>query len=390
MQERNAMTNMDLKVYMEGLKNNPRFTDAVLRLVEEDLKFGLTPEETEEYTAKKLDYTQMKVYSQCLRNGYSRDIRDIITKDGLTGEQMAVALEFYEKGVPAETVKEITRNTGQTAFVMKKLFQDVMEKLGDVQKNASADETYAGELLDRIRETVEKIEYQEKRYDALNEKLKELQAAKQEDVGQEYLQSQLADRDRLLESQQDQINAARAEIARLKNEIELSEKERRVMERNKNLGSPNENENSRSYENPVVEKQAAGRDINKTAAPVNDMAPPDTDNTMARHMEYRAALIDENGRIIQMVPIERMEKKKEGGTFGTLFSRLFLKRKMDIVKLVAESGLEAEQIVQVRSALEKGLTEKQLMVLINCRLPSEQMEEIIGIAVYENRTGRRE
>lgn len=390
MQERNAMTNMDLKVYMESLKNNPRFTDAMLRLVEEDLKFGLTPEETEEYTAKKFDYTQMKVYSQCLRNGYGRDVMDIITKDGLTGEQMAVALEFYEKGVAAETVKEITRNTRQTAFVMKKLFQDVMEKLGDTQKNTNADGAYAGELLGKIRETVEKIEYQEKRYDALNEKLKELQAAKQEAAGQEYLQSQLADRDRLLESQQDQINAARAEIARLKNEIEVSEKERRVMERNKNPGSPNENENSSPYENPVVEKQAAGRNINKTASPVNDMAPPDTDKTTARHMEYRAALIDENGRIIQMVPIERMEKKKEGGTFGALFSRLFLKRKMDIVKLVAESGLEAEQIVQVRSALEKGLTEKQLMVLINCRLPSEQMEEIIGIAVYENRTGRGE
>lgn len=382
MQERNAMTNMDLKVYMESLKNNPRFTDAMLRLVEEDLKFGLTPEETEEYTAKKLDYTQMKVYSQCLRNGYSRDIRDIITGDGLTGEQMAVALEFYEKGVAAETVKEITQNTRQTAFVMK--------KLGDTQKNTGADGAYAGELLEKIRETVEKIEYQEKRYDALNEKLKELQAAKQEAAGQEYLQSQLADRDRLLESQQDQINAARAEIARLKNEIEVSEKERRVMERNKNPGSPNENENSSPYENPVVEKQAAGRDINKTAAPVNDMAPPDTDKTIVRHMEYRAALIDENGRIIQMVPIERMEKKKESGTFGALFSRLFLKRKMDVVKVVAESGLEAEQIVQVRSALEKGLTEKQLMVLINCRLPSEQMEEIIGIAVYENRTGRGE
>lgn len=385
MQERNAMTNMDLKVYMESLKNNPRFTDAVLRLVEEDLKFGLTPEETEEYTAKKLDYTQMKVYSQCLRNGYSRDIRDIITKDGLTGEQMAVALEFYEKGVPAGTVKEITRNTGQTAFVMKKLFQDVMEKLGDVQKNASADETYAGELLDRIRETVEKIEYQEKRYDALNEKLKELQAAKQDAAGQEYLQSQLADRDRLLESQQDQINAARAEIARLKNEIEVSEKERRVMERNKNLGGFNENENGSRHGNPVVEKQTAGGTANKEAAPVTEAAPPGMDNPSVRHMEYHAALVDENGRIIQMVPIERVEKKKEGGILGALFSRLFLKRKMDVVKLVAESGLEVEQIVQVRSALEKGLTEKQLMVLINCRLPSEQMEEIIGIAVYENR-----
>jgi len=390
MQERNAMTNMDLKVYMESLKNNPRFTDAMLRLVEEDLKFGLTPEETEEYTAQKLDYTQMKVYSQCLRNGYSRDIRDIITKDGLAGEQMAVALEFYEKGVPAETVKEITQNTGQTAFVMKKLFQDVMEKLGDAQKNASADEAYAGELLDSIMETVEKIDFQERRYDALNEKLKELQAAKQDAAGQEYLQSQLADRDRLLESQQDQINAARAEIARLKNEIEVSEKERRVMERNKNMGGSNEDENSSRHENPVAEKQTAGGTVNKEAAPVADVAPLGMDKTMARNMEYHAALVDENGRIIQMVPIERMEKKKEGGILGALFSRLFLKRKMDVVKLVAESGLEAEQMVQVRSALENGLTEKQLMVLINCRLPAEQMEEIIGIAVYENRTGRRE
>ena len=388
MRERNAMTNMDLKVYMESLKNNPRFTDAMLRLVEEDLKFGLTPEETEEYTSKKLDYTQMRVYSQCLRNGYSRDIRDIITGDGLAGEQMAVALEFYEKGVPAETVKEITQNTGQTAFVMKKLFRDVMDKLGDAQKNASADEKYAGELLDRIRETVEKIDFQEKRYDALNEKLKELQAAKQETPGQEYLQSQLADRDRLLESQQDQINAARAELARLKNEIEVSEKERRVMERNKNMGSPNEN--GSHYENTAVEKQTAGGTINKEAAPVMDVVSPGMDNPPVRHMEYHAALVDENGRIIQMVPIECMEKKKESGILSALFSRLFLKRKMDVVKLVAESGLEAEQMVQVRSALEKGLTEKQLMVLINCRLPAEQMEEIIGIAVYENRTERSE
>lgn len=383
MQERNAMTNMDLKVYMESLKNNPRFTDAMLRLVEEDLKFGLTPEETEEYTVKKLDYTQMRVYSQCLRNGYSRDIRDIITGDGLTGEQMAVALEFYEKGVAIETVREITQNTGQTAFVMKKLFRDVMDKLGDAQKNAGADGAYAGELLDRIRETVEKIDFQEKRYDALNEKLKELQAAKQEAAGQEYLQSQLADRDRLLESQQDQINAARAEIARLKNEIEVSEKERRVMERNKNLGSSNEK--SSHYENPVVEKQAEARNINNAAVPVKDMALPDTDKMLIQHTGYHAALVDENGRIIQMVPVERVEKKKAGGTLGALFSRLFLKRKMDVVKLVAERGLEAEQIVQVRRALENGLTGKQIMVLINCRLPAEQMEEIIGIAVYENR-----
>ena len=88
------------------------------------LKYGLTIAETETYTSKRLDYAQMKVHSACLRNGYPENVRECITKEGLTGEQMAVALEFYEKGVPIETVAEITGNSSQTAFVMKKLLRN--------------------------------------------------------------------------------------------------------------------------------------------------------------------------------------------------------------------------------------------------------------------------
>ncbi len=111
MQERGMITNMDLKVYLNSLKNNPRLTEDMLRLVEEDLRFGLTPKETEEYTGKKLDYTQMKVYSRCLRSGYEREDAEIITNERPSGEQMEVALESYEKGVPIQTVKEVTEKT---------------------------------------------------------------------------------------------------------------------------------------------------------------------------------------------------------------------------------------------------------------------------------------
>lgn len=55
------------------------------------------------------------------------------------------------------------------------------------------------------------------------------------------------------------------------------------------------------------------------------------------------------------------------------------------MKLLAEKDLSPEQLVQVRSAIEKGLSEKQLLVLINNKIPAEQMEEIINIAVYENK-----
>ena len=67
-----------------------------------------------------------------------------------------------------------------------------------------------------------------------------------------------------------------------------------------------------------------------------------------------------------------------------IFTCLFFKQRKDIIKLLADKNLSPDQLVQIRNAIEKGLTEKQLLVLINNRIPAEQMEEIISIAVYEN------
>lgn len=231
MQERGMITNMDLKVYLGSLKNNLRLTEEMIRLVEEDLRFGLTPKETEEYTGKKLDYPQMKVYSRCLRGGYGKEVTEVITREGLSGEQMAVALEFYEKGVPLCTVREVTEKTEQTAFTMKKLFANVMEKLGETQTKADSEEAYAKELLEQIKEVVVKIDFQEKRYDALNEKLKELQTAGQDAQVRNNLLSQLAEKDSLLEKQQNEINEARVAVARLRNELDTAEKEKKVLEK---------------------------------------------------------------------------------------------------------------------------------------------------------------
>lgn len=97
------------------------------------------------------------------------------------------------------------------------------------------------------------------------------------------------------------------------------------------------------------------------------------------------AVVDGSGRIVSVVPVERTERKKENRTISALFSRLVFKKKINLVKLVAEKDLEPKQLVQIRCAIEKGLSEEQLLVLINNRIPAEQMEEIISIAVYENK-----
>ncbi len=389
MQERAKVSSMDLKAHMNNLRKNPKFTEEILRLVESDLQYGLSIEETELYTSKRFDYAQMKVYSACLRNGYPEDVRDCITREGLTGEQMAVALEFYEKGVPLKTIAEVTENSSHTAFAMKKLFQSIVSKVQAAESTVQAQEEYAKELLEQIKSVVEKIEFQEKRYDALNEKLKELQTAGQDAKIQNNLLNQLAEKDGMLEKQQNELNEARGTIARLRNEMDGIRKEKDRLEKHteemEREATARGSEPKQEPEKEVTDKkdmvqkteQAEKKQVEmKQDAPVFPAFPG---------VGYNVAVLDGSGKIVSFMPVERMERKKDRSSVSALFSRLVFKKKIDIVKLVAEKDLEPKQLVQIRNAIEKGLSEEQLLVLINHQIPAEQMEEIINIAVYENK-----
>jgi len=100
---------------------------------------------------------------------------------------------------------------------------------------------------------------------------------------------------------------------------------------------------------------------------------------------YQIPVTDSAGRVIQHLPVERTERKSNGG-IAALFARLSFKKKsrVDIVKLVASGDLVPAQLVQIKSAIEKGLTEGQLVELINNNVSAEKMKEIIEIAVLEN------
>lgn len=376
MQERTVLGGMDLKAYLGRLKQNPKYTEEILKLIEDDLRFGLTKEETEEYSGGRYDYRQMCVYSKCLRNGYSKEEKAAILKEGLSGEQMAVALEFYEKGVPMETITGVLSSAENTAYTMKRLFSQVLRKIREAEPVSGQDSAYAKELMEQIREVVEKISCQEKRYDALNEKLKEIGTAGQDAQIQNNLLSQLSEKDKLLEKQQNELNEARVQIAKLHGEMEAVRKERKALEeqvKNAVRTEPEAAEPQKPEKEKKPETKAAGS------------APVMPESALYPGIEYHAAVVDRDGNIIRFVPVERMERKDRGSVMGSMFSRLFLKKKTDIVKLLAEKDLSPEQLVQVRSAIEKGLSEKQLLVLINSKIPAGQMEEIINIAVYENR-----
>ena len=382
MQERARVSSMDLKAHMNNLRKNPKFTEEILKLVESDLQYGLTIEETEMYTSKRFDYAQMKVYSACLRNGYPEDVRECITRDGLTGEQMAVALEFYEKGVPLKTVAEVTENSSHTAFMMKKLFQSIVSKVQAAGEAVQAQDDYAKDLLEQIKSVVEKIEFQEKRYDALNEKLKELQTVGQDAKIQNNLLSQLAEKDSMLEKQQNELNEARGTIARLRNEMDVIRKERDRLEKRTEEMEKETVVNSNEAKHPEI--TMTDKKEETTHAVQAEVKQEAIVFPTFPGAYYNVAVVDGNGKVVSFMPVERMERKREKRTMSAIFSRLTFRKKIDIVKLVAEKDLEPKQLVQILSAIEKGLSEDQLLVLINNQIPAEQMEEIINIAVYEN------
>ncbi len=374
MQERTVLSGMDLKAYLGRLRQNPKYTEEIVKLIEDDLRFGLTKEETEEYSGGRYDYRQMCVYSRCLRGGYSEEEKAAILKEGLSGEQMAVALEFYEKGVPMDTITKVLSSAENTAYTMKRLFSQVLCKIKEAEPVNGQDAAYAKELMQQIHEVVEKISCQEKRYDALNEKLKEIGTAGQDAQVQGNLIAQLSEKDKMLEKQQNELNEARVQIAKLHGEIEEIRKERKALEEQVKKAGRAEPEAAPEPKKPEKE--------NKPEAQAESSAP---ETALYPGIEYHAAVVDKDGNIIRFVPVERMERKDRGSVMSAMFSRLFLKKKTDIVKLLAEKDLSPEQLVQIRGAIEKGLSEKQLLVLINSRIPAAQMEEIINIAVYENK-----
>ena len=373
MQERTVLSGMDLKAYLGRLGQNPKYTEEILKLIEDDLRFGLTKEETEEYSSGRYDYRQMRVYSRCLRNNYSKEEKAAILKDGLSGEQMAVALEFYEKGVPMETITGVLSSAENTAYTMKRLFSQVLSKAKEAEPAGGQDMAYAKELMEQIREVVEKISWQEKRYDALNEKLKEIGTAGQDAQVQGNLIAQLSEKDKMLEKQQNELNEARVAAVKLRGEMEEMRKERKALEE----------QLKKAEMAAAAPKEAEKKEKPETQAESSLSAMPES--ALYPGIEYHAAVVDKDGSIVRFVPVERMERKDRGSVMGSVFSRLFFKKKMDIVKLLAEKDLLPEQLVQVRNAIEKGLSEKQLLVLINSKIPAAQMEEIINIAVYENK-----
>ena len=303
---------------------------------------------------------------------------------------MQVSLEFYEKGVPVQTIKEVM-DKGEKPITMRRLYEEVLEQLNNVKEQIPEESEYVKALISQMDEVVEKINHQNERYDALNKKLSEIETSKDDEEVRERLVKENQDKDALINSQQNELNKASSTIARLRDDIEKKDKEmKRMGDRiesleDKIISVATENKKEAESKAEPQESQSVSQADKKM---VDTVAVPQNMQAVANGIPvyYQIPVVDGTGNVVQRLPIERSVRKSSNSGVVSLFARLSFKKKSraDIVKLVASGDLVPAQLVQIKSAIEKGLTESQLVELINNNISAEKMKEIIEIAVLEN------
>ena len=372
------------------LLRNKHFSEDTIALVKSDYEYGLKEEEISLYLNKSYDIEQMKILSECLHKDVPKDVIDIIKNTKYSVHQMQVSLEFYEKGVPVQTIKEVM-DKGEKPITMRRLYEEVLEQLNKVKKQIPEESEYVKALISQMDEVVAKINHQNERYDALNKKLSEIETSKDDEKVRERLVKENQDKDALINSQQNELNKASSTIARLRDDIEKKDKEmKRMGDRiesleDKIISVATENKKEAESKAEPQESQSVPQAEKKM---VDTVAVPQNMQAVANGIPvyYQIPVVDGTGNVVHRLPIERSVRKSSNSGVASLFARLSFKKKSraDIVKLVASGDLVPAQLVQIKSAIEKGLTESQLVELINNNISAEKMKEIIEIAVLEN------
>lgn len=383
------LSNMQIARYIESLRKEMNFDDEVYGLVKSDLEDGLTQEQTEKYLDKNFNIGQMRVLSEGMHKGIPDELFNILHNHKLSGNQMRVSLEFYEKGIPVATIQEAVAR-GDKPVSMRRLYEEVLAQLSKAAKQYPQDSEYVKELITQMEKVVEKINYQEERYDVLNKKLSSIEVFKEDKEVTERLVRDNEDKDGIINHQQDELNKASSTIARLRDDIERKEKEmERMRDRiesleDKIMSTASDHKKAAENEKKAESSEVfASTDKKITETLADSQAVPPMHNGIPVY--YQIPVTDSNGRVVQQLPIERTGRKSSNG-IAALFAKLSFKKKSraDIVKLVASGDLVPAQLVQIKSAIEKGLTEGQLVELINNNVSAEKMKEIIEIAVLEN------
>lgn len=415
------MTQLDKESYLKKMKNKI-INQEVIHLIEEDLDKGLTASEIDDYATRGLNLQQMKAVSAMYHKKFPIGVIATIGGLNVDAEKMLVATQLYENGVAIEDIETALGGT-KTAHDMRIAFSNVLSKVQeglaiteDAVKEAEKEDSkkeerpaYVAELLEQLKSVVQKINYQDERYDAFNEKLKEFETAKRDEVVEKNLTSlneKLEKENRELSEQlagkQDEIAKGLQTVSKLRSEIDkireeknkMEEKVNRLTEENEQIareqkakGQETESEENVSQAEKRVDasyKESVQNEERLTEQRMQDKSqilPPVKEGAIPVY--YTLTMVNGN-KVISNSDIEIMSRKPS--VFESIMSKFAFKKKShkNLIQLVINKELSAEQVNEIRGGMEKGLDEEQLEIIINKNLSPEKIRSIVGFAALQN------
>ena len=118
---------MDKTKYLESKKHD--FSDQrIIELIEDDLEYGLSDREIDDYTTRGLEYEQMQIVSEMHRKKLPNYVIVKIGATGIDAERMRLALELYDNGISIDEIEQGLDGC-KTAHDMRLMFAKTLKNV---------------------------------------------------------------------------------------------------------------------------------------------------------------------------------------------------------------------------------------------------------------------
>lgn len=147
------------------------YSGDVMELVKDDLEYGLSPAQVESYL-NRADFSsrQKKLYSEALRDNFSKEVLEIAFARGLKVQQMQVACGYVRKGISEDALREVLSEE-RSAKEMSDMMQDILNRQ---EEDAAVPVTELSDSLqEQLDEVLQQKEHLEQQIEAKEKEIQE-------------------------------------------------------------------------------------------------------------------------------------------------------------------------------------------------------------------------
>lgn len=385
--ENTQLSSSDIGIFVTGLKERGNVNSDVLELVKRDLEYGYSREMVETYIKTGWNIERMREFSKILGNTSDKEFISFIKENQFSARQMRTLLEFHLKHISVEDMIAVT-GKGMSEYAVNKMLGELakaQEQVEDAKEKLEQEVWEDGksqEIMEKISEMVSEIGDNKDFLEKVLTKLEQLDTIKKngDDVKESFSHT-IETQEKLISEQQTRLNQQAKELAQKNTSIEKLTAENDAARKEIEEVRKERNEMERKIE----ELQKENEELKQEADRKEEVK---TEEQPGRIPEfYETKVVGVNG-VPQTIQVEKMTRKSPDGLLAMAGRKLFKgKNRVNLIAHLKNASLNTGQMQQVKVAIEAGLTDEEVVDIINSGFSAEEMAQAIEIVLAEKMYG---